>query len=316
VIIDSHLHIGLNGWTEDVLIKYLDDNEIDQAWILTWDEEKPVAPLYYVPLDIDVVKKAHKNHPDRVVPFYAPDPGRKDWELRLNEAIDLGFVGCGELKVSYNWNDPVMEALLEYLDNKKLPLIFHMERSRDIFIPKKDTGADWLFKRLINERFNGKSTQLIHRLKKNIGFLDGYLNKRQVEFPGYLLDFKQLENAVSTYSNIRFIAHGPHTWNNFSQIKKEYLFHQDGKIIGKGKLWKMLEEHSNFFCDLSGFSGYNALSRDLIVTKEFLGELNYKLLFGTDNMNMGLLQLLNKLDLQEDQMEQIMFKNARRILAS
>ncbi|MDA3821888.1 MAG: hypothetical protein PF450_04645 [Bacteroidales bacterium] len=314
MIIDSHLHIGLNGWTEDVLLKYLDDNEIDQAWILTWDEEKPATPLYYVPLDIDVVKTAFKNHPDRIVPFYAPDPGRRDWEQKLSKALDQGFAGCGELKVSYRWDDPAMESLLAYLDTKKLPLIFHMERPRDIFIPKKDAGADWLFKRLINERFNGKSAHLIQELKKNIGFLNGYLNNRQVKFPGYLQDITALENAVKTYSNVRFIAHGPHVWNNFSQIRKEYLFHQDGKFTGKGKLWEMLEEHNNFFCDLSGFSGYNALNRNLVVTKKFLEELNLKLLFGTDNMNMGLLDLLKRLDLHEDQLTPILFENARRIL--
>lgn len=315
MIIDSHLHIGLNNWTEEVLIKYLDENEIDKAWILTWDEEKPIAPLYYLPLDIEVVKKAYKNHPQRIVPFYAPDPGRSDWKMRLTKAIDQGFAGCGELKVSYNWNDPVMKPMLEFLDHKKLPLIFHMEASRKIFIPKRDFGADWLFKRLINERFNGKSANSILRLQ-NSGFLYEYLNSRLLDFPGYLMDFHHLEHAVKTYSNITYIAHGPHAWNNFSKPEKEYLFHQDGKFTGPGKLWKMLEKHENFYCDLSGYSGYNALSRDLNATKEFMETLSSKLLFGTDNMNMGLHTLVNDLDLQSDLKDQIMFKNALRILDS
>ena len=141
MIIDSHLHIGLNGWNEDVLMRYLDEHEISKAWVLTWDEQKPVAPIYYSPLDIGVVKKAYKNHPERIVPFYAPDPGRKDWKEKLIKSLDEGFAGCGELKVSYRWDHPQMIPLLEFLDNRKLPLVFHMERSRKIFIPENPKSS-------------------------------------------------------------------------------------------------------------------------------------------------------------------------------
>lgn len=86
MIIDTHLHIGLNGWTDDSLIKYLDENQIAKAWILTWDEQNPIAPEYYIPLDIDKVSKAFKKYPDRIVPFYAPDPGRPDWKKSYQHA--------------------------------------------------------------------------------------------------------------------------------------------------------------------------------------------------------------------------------------
>ena len=113
--------------------------------------------MYYQSLDIDLVRKAFKNSPDRIVPFYAPDPARPDWKERLSDCLNDGFAGCGELKVPYNWNDERIIPLLEFLNNNDLPLIFHMERGRNIFVPERDRGADWLFKRLINERFNGRS---------------------------------------------------------------------------------------------------------------------------------------------------------------
>ncbi len=316
MIIDSHLHIGLNNWTEDYLLKYLDSNGIEKAWILTWDEYEPVAPLYYIPLDIEIVRKAFRNHPDRIVPFYAPDPKRADWKAKLSKCLDEGFAGCGELKVPYSWDNPLMQSLLEFLDDKGLPLIFHMERARKIFIPRRDSGADWLFKRLINERFNGSSAYLIEALKSKTGFLNAYLNSREVDFPGYLLDLGGLEEAAKKYSQIQFIMHGPHIWNNFSRPKKEYLFHQSGKFQGPGIIWDLLESQDNIYCDISGFSGFNALKRDVNVTREFLNTFHKKLLFGTDNSEMGLLKFIKDLDIESGKINNILYRNAEHILGN
>ncbi len=316
VIIDAHLHIGLKAWTEEYLIKYLDNNQIEKAWILTWEENDPIVPGYYIPLDLEMVKKAYKNHPDRIVPFYAPDPGRPSWKEDLQSCLDEGFAGCAELKVSYRWDDPKVIALLEFLDQKKLPLIFHMERGRNIFVPKKERGLDWLMKRLINERYNGKPAHMIENLGKKTGFLKKYLSKRLVEFPGYLLDFDALEKAISTYPGITFIGHGPHIWNNYSVPEKHYLFHQKEKFHGPGILWRLLEEYPNFYCDISGFSGFNAMNRNHAASKLFLTTFSHKILFGTDNNELGLYPLLESLDIELDKREQIYSKNALSILGS
>jgi predicted TIM-barrel fold metal-dependent hydrolase len=76
----------------------------------------------------------------------------------------------------------------------------------------------------------------------------------------------------------------------------------------------MLEKYENFFCDLSGFSGYNALNRDLSVSKVFLETLHDKLLFGTDNMEIGLLKLVLDLELDQDHVNAILYENANRII--
>ncbi|MEX0987671.1 MAG: amidohydrolase family protein [Bacteroidales bacterium] len=313
MVIDSHLHIGLNNWTERSLLNYLDKQGIEKAWILTWDEYNPSVPIYYLPLDIEVVRTAFKNNPDRIIPFYAPDPARADWKERLSGCLDEGFAGCGELKVPYKWNDDRMIPLMEFLDRNKLPLIFHMERSRNIFIPRSESGADWLFKRLINERFNGKSAHMLERLAGRIGILKKYLDSRMIRFPGYLLDMDQLEDTVKTFSGITFIGHGPHFWNHFSIPVREYLFHQKGQINGRGVTWKMLENYNNFYCDLSGLSGYNAISRDLNFSREFLNRFSEKILFGTDNMDLGLRDLLNRMELDSEKLDRILYRNARAI---
>ena len=313
MVIDAHLHIGLNNWTESSLLSYLDRNGIDKAWILTWDEYPPAVPIYYQSLDIEMVRRTFRKHPDRIVPFYAPDPSRPDWKERLSECLNEGFAGCGELKVPYNWNDTRLTPLLEFLDQQKLPLIFHMERARNIFIPQKDRGADWLFKRLVNERFNGRSARFIERLRKKTGFLNGYLNRRMVHFPGYLTGFDSLEKNLQRYGSIRFIAHGPHIWNHFSVPKKEHLFHQGGKVNGKGTTWKLLEQYGNLSCDLSGFSGFNALTRDRTFTRAFLDSLHEKLLFGTDNTGHGLQEFLNELGVEKEKLDNIFYRNATAI---
>jgi len=316
VIIDSHLHIGLNGRTAESLIRYLDRNGIEKGWVLTWDEQYPIAPMYYQSLDIKQVRQAFRMYPDRIVPFYAPDPGRTDWRVRLEDCLDEGFAGCGELKVPYRWDDERMVELLEFLDEKGLPLIFHMERPRKIFVPRKQAGADWLIKRLYNERFNGKTANMIDKVRKGIRLLDRYMESRLIDFPGYLMDMALLEEAVMKYRNITFIAHGPHTWNHFSIPRKDYLFHQEGRINGKGQLWSLLERYDNFYCDISGFSGYNALQRDRTFTREFLTTLYAKILFGTDNMELGLKKLLDTSGLATNQLDAIFYSNAAGILRS
>jgi len=314
VLIDSHLHIGLNNWTEEYLLNYLDSNLIDKAWILTWEESNPVVPEHYISLDIEMVKKAFKNHPDRIVPFYAPDPGRPKWKEDLQACLDEGFAGCAELKISYRWDDPKILSLLEFLDQKKLPLIFHMERPRNIFIPKKERGLDWLMRRLINDKYNGKSTHIIEGISNKTGLLRKYLSKRLVNFPGYLLDLESLEKSINTFPGVTFIGHGPHIWNNYSLPQKDYLFHQKGKFIEKGVIWRLLEQHPNFYCDISGFSGFNAMNRDHQIAKEFLTVNAKKILFGTDNMEFGLHPLVESLGIEKDKLEHIYYKNAMSII--
>lgn len=313
MVIDAHLHIGLNDWTEKRLLNYLDEHGIEKAWVLTWDEADPVAPLYYLPLDIDLVSRAFRQHPDRIVPFYAPDPGRDDWKDRLLARLDEGFAGCGELKVAYPWNDPRVTALLEFLDSKQLPLIFHMERSRSIFVPRRDSGADWLFKRLINERFNGKAAHLLTSMGQHTGLLQRYLNSRMVDFPGYLMDLELLGDAVNDYPGITFIAHGPHIWNHFSVPGKPYLFIQKGRVNGEGALWKFLEENNNFYCDISGLTAYTALNRDRDFTRIFMERYHHKILFGTDNWELGLPEFLDRLSLDQGIKDHIMYRNAAKI---
>ncbi len=312
MVIDSHLHIGLMGMTEKSLLTYLDEQEIDRCWLLTWEELSPPLPYLYAPLDLGTVKKAWINHPDRIVPFYAPDPGKKDWKEDLQTCLDEGFGGCGELKVGRNWKDSRVRHLLEFLNEKKLPLIFHSEQARIAYDPEGSKLLGPVFRRLINERFNGESARIISSLYRN-GFFKRHLKDRLHELPGYLDDLDGLEDALTLYTDVKFIAHGPHFWNHFGNRKVSYHFHETGPVAQKGQIWDLLDRFPNLFCDISGYSAWNALNRDSLLTREFLEKYSHKVLFGTDNFPFRQRQFLENTGLSKQALDNILGKNAQSL---
>jgi len=188
-IIDAHLHINFNGLTKENFIEYLDRNEIEKCWLLTWDEiETENKKWNFQNLSIEDVWELYEKYPDRVVPFYAPDP------MRIN-ALELfvkwhkkGVKGYGELKSTIKWSDKRIEKILEYLNENKLVLIFHMEnianRIRE-FDNTKNYGKI-LNKILHSKLINYFTEPLLYYFGKYIDF-DKVLNF--YKFPGYMLDF-------------------------------------------------------------------------------------------------------------------------------
>jgi predicted TIM-barrel fold metal-dependent hydrolase len=67
---------------------------------------------------------------------------------------------------------------------------------------------------------------------------------------------------------------------------------------------------------ISGTSGYNALNRDREQSRIFLQKHKRKVLYGTDNTRFPLQQLLKSLKLGKEVLENIMHRNATRVLHS
>jgi hypothetical protein len=76
----------------------------------------------------------------------------------------------------------------------------------------------------------------------------------------------------------------------------------------------LLESYPNFYCDISGLSGFNALSRDRPMARKFLLKHSAKILFGTDNTGLPLLDLLRSMKLGKEHMDRILSGNAIRVL--
>jgi predicted TIM-barrel fold metal-dependent hydrolase len=72
--------------------------------------------------------EAHKKHPKRFLPFYAPDPARPDAEAMLRAAIKRGLKGFGECKVPICLNDPNLVRLFKIAADNGLPILLHLDK--------------------------------------------------------------------------------------------------------------------------------------------------------------------------------------------
>ena len=314
--IDAHLHIHLNGLEANKLIKYLDSNNIEACWVLTWEEDIPQQAKTYKHLSIEPILELYNKHPDRIIPFYAPPPSDTPDTLDdiFSEYLKKGIRGCGELKVSHLWEDALIESYLSVLQKFNLPLLFHMEAPRFFIPPQEIIGSkvENAYIKAVKNILNFLPQKI---LQKYSAFFNRNFNK--TFFKGYLYDFMGLEKMLTKYPSQIFIAHGPHFWNNISTNVKTRNRYSKGKIKKFGVIDKLLGKYPNLYCDISGGSGINALSRDLNASEVFLNKHHKKILFGTDNYkNFQHEQLINSLKLSQEIKKYIFYKNAQNILPS
>ncbi len=313
-IIDAHMHIGLSNYRAEDIIRSMDRKGIGQSWLLTWEERQPPIPGLHMDLPPEPILEACAKYPHRFVPFYAPDPSTKSPDALFKQYKDLGIKGCGELKISRKWEDPLIESYLEIVQHHDFALVFHMENPRMQYIQEKEGFFQWLLERLLNDKYNGVSSYYIRQFAESTGILKRKIRRNLVEFPGNLFDFASLEKRIRQYPRIRFIGHGPDFWNHISSFQHAKYIHQKGSIKAFGIIDRLLEEYDNFYCDISGTSGYNALTRDRKQATVFLQKHYNKILFGTDNTQFPLIDLLHSMNLGNMQMEMILQKNAVKVL--
>jgi hypothetical protein len=307
MIIDSHLHIDLRGYTEQKLLDHLSKNKIERAWLLSWEEDNPQLKSYSHVSRERILEICDK-YPDRFVPFYAPDPGKGDLNEKLRFLNSNGFRGVGELKVALLWKDEAVERLLKGITQKVL--IFHMQDKR--YYSTSLSVKQKIIRDYKNERFTGGMKKL---LEKTIA--SGILRSDDVKlnyFSGYLSDFDGLEMRLSQFPHISFVAHA---WLFWSHIEGEYSMYQNlkkGKIRSKGIIWDLLEKYPNLYCDISAGSGWNAMTRDKNIAGEFLEKYYRKILFGTDNTGLDFIQLIKSFRLPEYKEEAIFYRNSSELL--
>lgn len=312
--IDAHMHVNFSSFDAERIIAYLDRHGFDRCWLHTWEEIDPPVPSIYEPLSLEEMLEAHARYPDRIVPFYAPDPGSATFRKDLEQAMQRGVRGCGELKVTLRWSDPAIEPYLQTIDALNLPLMFHMEEPRMQYVRKTDAFFEKVFDHLVNGRFNGVPGYYIRQLAGKTGLFARKLKNNMVSFPGYLYDFDGLEQRLEQFPGIRFIAHGPDFWNNLAADRHPKYKYQKGRFKQFGIIDRLLSGYPNLYCDLSGNSGFIALSRDRRQSKRFLEKHYRKVLFGTDNTGRDYEGLIHSLGLDKDMLEQVFSGNARRVL--
>jgi len=134
-------------------------------------------------------------------------------------------------------------------------------------------------------------------------------------------DLKGFERIAKQYSNVDFIMHGPGWWRCMSEDFNPEDSYPKGLIERPGRTIYILENYENVYGDLSAFSGYNALNRDPAFAKLFLEKFNRKLLYGTDmewffNPENSHLKLLKELSLPAEALDNILYKNAEKLIRS
>jgi predicted TIM-barrel fold metal-dependent hydrolase len=313
--IDAHFHVNFCGYTANKIVNYLNEKQIEQCWLYTWEENNPPIPSLYEHLSIEDVLNAYNKYPDRIVPFYAPDPCSKGIKEKFDKYIKMGIKGCGELKVTYKWEEPLIEDYLEIVSELELPLVFHMEAPREQYVKTKNNKFENLLEQLLNGAFNGVTRYYLTKAAKYFPHVAKKISSRQKHFPGYLYDFAFLEKRIKQFSDIKFIGHGPHFWNNIATPLSPKYIHQRGKIKDWGVIDRLLEEYDNLYCDISGKSGFNALTRDTQKSKIFLEKHSHKIIFGTDNTYYSFDELLASFKLPKNKLEDIYYNNAKKLIS-
>ena len=136
--VDIHTHIS-EGWsvnptlTAQGLIKWMDENDISQAAVLplimpeSWDH----------PITTGFVLRETEPYRDRLIPFCAIDPrtiNLGSYEAKLNllkRYKDAGCRGFGEYKVGLPMDDPRSIELYAACAELGLPILFHLDNSRN-----------------------------------------------------------------------------------------------------------------------------------------------------------------------------------------
>lgn len=310
-MIDAHMHIDFNGWTCDHLLRYMDCEGIEKAWLLSWEEVAPALPRKYQNLTVQNIFKAYHAYPDRFVPMYAPDPRRADMLQSLRYWQQMGIRGCGELKVALSWNEPQVHALLEYINELKMPLTFHMERGRTIYATNSKGGLRYRLGRLLE---SGKYQGVPRCVAETLCMFPPMRQIKEsmaLDFPGYLSDHDHLEMCLNKYPNISFIGHGPMFWEEMVADRARTESTQDDP---QGKSRILLETYANLMADLSGPSCYRVLSGKHFDAGAFFSRFSSKLIYGTDNFMLGMKELILAKTSDKEVHKNIFHENAKRLV--
>lgn len=312
--IDAHMHMNFRNISPRNIVDYLDKNEFESCWLMTWEETSP-GKWYYEHLCIEDVYEAYSLFPTRIVPMYAPDPNGIDATEKLLKWFDRGIKGCAELKVTLNWQSGKVKDLLAAVSDLKLPVVFHMEDNSEELEPLKSDGTlqVMLVQLLESGHFCRLPRKIFDAFAQYLKPVRAWKRERLV-FPGYMLDFASLGATLDEYPSVIFIGHGPLFWKHISSQGNKTGASDNVITVQEGLISYYLRNYPNLYADISAPSGYFALKKDPVFARNFLSEFSHKLLFGTDNYFLGHEELLKSLDLPPDVMERIMGLNAQEVL--
>ena len=285
MLIDAHNHP--NWWGHDAakILKNMDEQGIDQLWLLTWEcpqedyapgTNSHLPPLGRVAIPFEDVLDVGRQAPDRFVLGYMPHPKRPDAIDRLKAAVEIhGVRLAGELKVRMLFDDPDAVRLYRACGEMGLPITIHLQ-------------------------YPGGGTQ-------------GYPRPNW----WYGGSIEALERAIVACPETVFIGHAQGFWAHISgDDRAEAEAYPRGPVLPGGKTPEMLRKYDNLYADLSAGSALGGISRDRAFGRNFLIEFQDKLLFARDNFRSELMDYLKELDLPEEAFEKIAYQNAQKLVSA
>jgi predicted TIM-barrel fold metal-dependent hydrolase len=131
----------------------------------------------------------------------------------------------------------------------------------------------------------------------------------------------RLERMLIDFPETTFVGHAIRFWAEISADAIPEHFHISvyaaGPIVPGGATDRLLTEYPNLYGDLSGGSGFNALTRDPEFGLDFLERQQDKLLFGTDILTPGqrpdIVEFIRTCAISEEAREKICHRTARRL---
>jgi len=289
-IIDSHQHVFWHSRDDRGLVADLDEHEIDKAWLLSWEippfEDAPTVHHLLNPLHFrsdgthagiplsDLVLAKHR-HPDRFVLGYCPHPAFPSAPALLRAAARIhGVQVCGEWKFRIPFDDPRSLELFYVAGELGLPVVLHLD-------------VPYLYE-------NGR---------------------KQYQSCWYGGTVHNLDRALEACPDTTFIGHAPGFWRELgAHSDSDSRMLPDGPIEEEGRLQQLFRSRPNLMADLSAGSGLNALKRDPAYSEQFLSRFSDRLLFGRDCYGGDLQAFLRTLNLGQEVIDKIFFKNAERLL--
>ena len=98
----------------------------------------------------------------------------------------------------------------------------------------------------------------------------------------------RLEHMLKAHPKLKILGHSQPFWAEMSSdVTEENRNSYPKGSVTPGRLWELMENYENLYCDLSAGSGMNALTRDIENASRFLNAFPDRILYGCDICSMN-----------------------------
>ena len=291
MIVDAHQHSLWLGRNDADLVANMDANNIDLAWLLTWEvPPSEHASKHHRSLNPCNVRangthagvtladqiKTRDRYPDRFILGYCSHPALEGAAERLEQAHHMhGARVCGEWKFRILLDDPRCLNVFKVAGKLAMPVVLHFDVP---YLP--DAAGNMIYQAL---------------------WYDGTA--------------ANLERALQACPDTIFLGHGPGFWREISgDADTAQSSRPTGPVVPGGRIIKCFEKYPNLYGDLSATSALCALQRDPAHAKDFLSRFADRLLFARDSYSSDLHEFLQTIDLPEKISRQIYSENALKLV--